>query len=80
MRYTAKTARGQIVYDHHCRRCHSEGEGGLGPSLNDKKAPPFLIKLQVRKGLGAMPSFTECEISDAELDDLVCYMLARRSY
>jgi mono/diheme cytochrome c family protein len=33
---------------------------------------------QVRNGLGAMPAFSEDEISPHELDDIVAYMKARR--
>src|SRR2546423_15010109 len=49
--------RGQTVFQENCYKCHPGGEGGLGPSLNDKLLPPRLMELQVRWGLGAMPSF-----------------------
>ena len=72
-------ARGQVVFMQKCQKCHPGGEGGLGPSLNDKPAPGFAIKFQVRNGLGAMPSFPESEISREELDDLVEYMIELRN-
>jgi mono/diheme cytochrome c family protein len=68
--------RGHIVFQKHCYRCHPNGEGGLGPSLSDK--PLFVIKTQVRAGLGAMPGFRKEQISPEELDDLMKYMVALR--
>jgi mono/diheme cytochrome c family protein len=70
--------RGHVAFDRHCDKCHQRGEGGLGPSLNDKHAPAFAIRFQVRKGLGAMPAFPECKLSDEELSDIVCYLFALR--
>jgi mono/diheme cytochrome c family protein len=66
------------VFQQHCHQCHPGGEGGLGPALNDKPAPAFLIKTQVRLGLGTMPGFDKAQISPEELDDLAAYMLASR--
>jgi len=70
--------RGQIVFQQHCHRCHPGGEGGLGPSLNNKPVPSFLMKTQVRAGLGAMPEFDKHEISPDELDDLMRYIIFLR--
>jgi mono/diheme cytochrome c family protein len=70
--------RGEIAYMRHCHSCHPNGEAGLGPSLNDKPLPGALIKAQVRKGIGAMPSFDDGRIGDAELDDVVAYLGALR--
>jgi mono/diheme cytochrome c family protein len=75
---TPSVERGHVIYQQHCYRCHPGGEGGLAPSLNDKPAPAFLIKTQVRAGLGAMPGFDKEEIPPADLDDLTAYMLALR--
>jgi mono/diheme cytochrome c family protein len=66
--------RGRMSFNQHCHRCHPGGEGGLGPSLNDKPAPAFLLKTQIRVGLGTMPRFDEKLIPSGELDDLVAYM------
>ena len=71
-------AQGRSVFQQHCHQCHPGGEGGLGPSLNDKPAPGFLIKTQVRLGLGAMPGFGKDKINAQELDALTAYMLASR--
>jgi mono/diheme cytochrome c family protein len=66
--------RGEQVFMRNCHECHPKGEGGLAPSLNDKPLPGFLIRLQVRNGLGAMPEFGSDQISDVELADLVAYL------
>jgi mono/diheme cytochrome c family protein len=49
--------RGEQVFMRNCHECHPKGEGGLARSINDKPLPDFLIGLQVRHGLGAMPEF-----------------------
>jgi glucose/arabinose dehydrogenase len=66
--------RGGIVFMSYCQSCHPGGEAGLGPALNDKPLPDFLKKVQVRNGLGSMPSFSDEEISNRELDDLMAYL------
>lgn len=71
-------ARGQAVFDRHCSQCHPGGEGGLAPSINNKPLPGFLIRLQVRAGMGAMPAFPPSRLSDPDLDALVAYMVALR--
>ncbi|MEM5789284.1 MAG: cytochrome c [Syntrophobacteraceae bacterium] len=73
-------AAGERVFMKYCHQCHPGGEGGLGPALNDKPAPGFLVKFQVRHGLGAMPGFPPERISDSELDSIVAYMLALRHH
>jgi mono/diheme cytochrome c family protein len=75
---TAEILRGQRVFMRACHACHPGGETGLGPSLNDKPLPGFMIALQVRRGLGAMPAFSREELPDDELAALVEYMRARR--
>ena len=72
--------RGRLLFDRHCYKCHTEGEGGLGPILNDKPLPKFLMRLQTRVGLGAMPGFRKDQISDDELDDLLNYIVALRHH
>ena len=70
--------RGRTVFARHCYMCHPGGEGGLGPALNDKPFPRFLMKTQVRLGLGAMPKFDTTEIPPEELNDLMKYLLTLR--
>lgn len=66
--------RGEQAYMRVCHQCHPGGEAGLGPSLNDKPLPGFLIRFQVRHGLGAMPSFDAGRVSGRDLDDIVTYL------
>jgi mono/diheme cytochrome c family protein len=74
----ADATQGEQVFMRHCHQCHPKGEAGLGPALNDKPMPGFLIRFQVRNGLGAMPAFSRDEIGRDELDDLVAYLAALR--
>jgi mono/diheme cytochrome c family protein len=71
-------AQGQKIFLQNCHQCHPHGDAGLGPALNNKPAPRFLIKTQVRAGLGTMPSFSKEKISPEELDELVDYLKALR--
>jgi mono/diheme cytochrome c family protein len=75
---SASIEHGRTMFQEHCYRCHPGGEGGLGPALNNKPAPRFLMKTQVRVGLGAMPSFSKDDISPKELDQLMDYVMALR--
>lgn len=75
---SAQEERGRQIFMDHCHQCHTGGQGAVGPSINDKLLPGFLIHLQVRAGLGAMPGFSEKQISDNELDDLIAYLKAAR--
>jgi mono/diheme cytochrome c family protein len=73
-----KVAHGQVVYMAKCDKCHPGGDAGLGPSINNKPLPGFLVSYQTRHGLGAMPAFKEDEIPKADLDDVVAYLKALR--
>ena len=70
----ARLALGERVFDVNCSQCHPGGEGGLAPAINNKPLPGWLMKLQVRVGIGKMPAFSSDEISGEELDALVHYM------
>ena len=78
MSSSSEIQRGEIAFDQHCTRCHPGGERGLAPAINNKPLPGFLIKFQVRHGVGTMPAFSEQEIPDEELDALVKYLKALR--
>jgi mono/diheme cytochrome c family protein len=73
-------ARGQQVFMANCHACHPGGEAGLAPAINNKPLPGFMIKTQVRLGVGAMPRFSADEITAEELDDLVTYLKALRRH
>ena len=74
-----QVARGEHVFMENCHQCHPGGEAGLGPAINDKPLPGFMMKLQVRAGVGAMPAFSAHEISATDLDVLIAYVKARRA-
>lgn len=69
-------AHGQRVFMRQCQQCHPGGEAGLGPAINSKALPHFLIRMQIRNGLGAMPAFSEKRISNEEMDQLMEYLSA----
>jgi mono/diheme cytochrome c family protein len=69
---------GRIVFANTCNPCHPGGESGLGPALNDKPLPDFLVRLKVRNGLGSMPAFPESELDDDSLDAILEWMSALR--
>lgn len=71
---TREIALGERVFDANCSQCHPGGTQGVGPSLNDKPLPGWVIRFQVRHGLGAMPAFSATEIPDAELKAVVRYL------
>ena len=72
--------RGEEVFFRNCHTCHPHGEAGLGPALNDKPLPGFLIRFQVRHGIGPMPAFSDREIPDDDLDRLISYLKALRAH
>jgi mono/diheme cytochrome c family protein len=65
---------GKEVFMRYCNRCHPSGNAGLGPSIINKPLPGFLIRIQVRRGFGVMPSFAKEYLSGDELDKLVAYI------
>src|SRR5690242_13860671 len=74
-----KLALGKRVFDNNCYQCHPGGDKGLAPGINDKPVPAWLMKTQIRAGLGAMPSFSKKELSDKEVDAVAAYLLYLRS-
>jgi len=73
-----QVAMGQRVFMQHCHQCHPGGSAGLAPAINNKPLPQWLMKFQVRHGLGAMPKFSGKHIRDDELDALVVYLTKLR--
>jgi mono/diheme cytochrome c family protein len=71
---------GRLLFDTYCYKCHTEGEGGMGPIINDKPLPKFLMRFQVRHGLGTMPAFSKEQISDRDLEDILNYLVALRHH
>ncbi len=71
---------GQRAFMTSCHQCHPGGMAGLGPAINNKPLPGFMIKAQTRVGLGAMPGFSSTEVSDADLNAIVAYLKALREH
>lgn len=69
---------GERVFMRYCNGCHPGGRAGVGFALNNKPLPAFLIRFQVRHGLGVMPAFSADVISDDELRALARYVIALR--
>jgi hypothetical protein len=59
---------------------HPGGEAGVGPAFTNKPLPMFLVRAQVRYGLGAMPTFTREDLIDEDLDDLLDYLAALKRH
>lgn len=72
--------RGQRVFMRFCNGCHPGGTGGVGLSLNNKPLSGFVIRYQVRHGLGAMPAFSKEVIPDGDLDALTGFVKALRDH
>lgn len=71
-------ALGEEIFRTHCQSCHPGGDAGVAPSLHNRALPAPMIRMQVRAGVGAMPSFNEEVISEDELDALITYLLLVR--
>lgn len=71
---------GRQVFMRFCNGCHPGGEAGVGLAINNKPLPGFLIRFQVRHGLGVMPSFSEEVISDEQLDALSAFLVRLRRH
>ena len=77
-------ALGRTLYASNCLACH--GAGGQGASVGGGAVAPTLdqasavqIAESVRIGPGVMPPFTEEQLSPADLDSLVRYLLFLRT-
>jgi mono/diheme cytochrome c family protein len=79
LQLTSAESKGQEHFMRHCHECHPGGAAGLGPALNNKPLPRWLMRQQVRHGLGAMPGFSAQEISDENLDLILDYLKALRA-
>ena len=72
-------AAGRLVFKNNCQKCHPGGESGVGPALNNKPFPGFLLRARIRSRAtflwtGIMPSFKKTEISKKEMDDLIPFL------
>ena len=66
---------GKVLFMHSCNQCHPGGDAAVGPAINNKWIPDPVMKLQIRKGvLGSMPAFSDKELSDKDVDDILVYL------
>jgi mono/diheme cytochrome c family protein len=67
--------RGKILFMHNCNQCHPGGDAATGPAINNKWIPDPVMKLQIRKGvLGSMPAFSDKDLSNQDVDDILVYL------
>ncbi|PYE55870.1 c-type cytochrome [Deinococcus yavapaiensis] len=63
---------GRATYAASCASCHgTEGQGGVGPSLEESRLSEDAIKAVVRGGAAGMPAYDATELSNERLDALV---------
>jgi ubiquinol-cytochrome c reductase cytochrome c subunit len=73
---------GMESFTDHCAGCHQVGgaggivTGAVAPALNHANVTPTEIAEAVRVGPYVMPVFTQAEISDRELADIVAYVVS----
>jgi mono/diheme cytochrome c family protein len=66
---------GERVYDSNCRRCHGpEGRGARAPTLIPFDWSYAKALDLIRHPLCDMPSFSESDLSDAEVAQIVAYL------
>jgi len=80
---------GKAVYDKWCTPCHGAGPGKPGTTVLAERygtSLPALLEERtdltseylttfVRSGIGVMPQFRKTEITDAELAEMIAYLL-----
>jgi cytochrome c5 len=78
IRMTRREYSGMHLFMVHCNKCHPGGDAGVGPSLNDKAIPDFLVHFQIRQGLGDMPAFKEEDLSKEDVKKIVLFVRQMR--
>ena len=83
----AQAGRGREVYQKWCTSCHGTGLGkpatsaaaahGIQPAVLEQRTnlTPKIIQTAVRNGINFMPRFRKTEISNADLDAIVAYLV-----
>lgn len=75
---TAQLEDGRVLYNQYCQQCHPGGMAGLGPAIINKPLPKFLMRFQIRHGLGVMPDFDEDLLSDNQVKNIARYLVYLR--
>jgi mono/diheme cytochrome c family protein len=76
---TAGEAHGRQLFQTLCYKCHPNGAAGLGPALNNKPLPEVAVRTQIRKGVGAMPSFGSEQVGDDDVAAIARFVHALRA-
>ena len=66
-------AQGRVLFDKHCNTCHPGGMAAVGPAIINKPLPKFLVRYQIRHGLGTMPAFRDI-LNDEEVRYIADYI------
>ena len=74
LQLTEQEQQGEQLFMAHCHQCHPGGAAGLGPAINNKPLPGAAMHLQIRKGVGTMPAFSEEILSGPQVDAIVAYL------
>lgn len=75
---TKELENGRKLYHQHCATCHPGGMSGLGPAVINKPLPEFLIRFQIRNGIGVMPAFKEDVLTDEQVENIAEYVVYLR--
>ncbi len=75
---TKELENGSKLFDHHCASCHPGGMSGLGPAIINKPLPEFLIRFQIRNGIGVMPAFKKDVLDDEQVENIAEYLVYLR--
>lgn len=75
---TEDLVKGRKLFNNHCATCHPTGKSGLGPAIINKPLPEFLIRFQIRNGIGVMPAFNEDKLADDQVENIAEYLIYLR--
>ncbi len=70
---TEELAQGRELFHNRCATCHPGGMAAVGPAIINKPLPKFLIRYQIRHGLGTMPAFDDI-LSDEQVEHIAEYL------
>ncbi|MGK7391523.1 MAG: c-type cytochrome [Candidatus Cyclobacteriaceae bacterium M2_1C_046] len=71
---THELENGRILYNNYCATCHPNGGSGVGLAIINKPLPEFLIRFQIRHGIGVMPDFDEDVLKDEQVESIAEYL------
>ncbi|HET8854563.1 MAG TPA: cytochrome c [Salinimicrobium sp.] len=75
---TEDLAHGRVLFNNYCASCHPGGMSGVGPAIINKPLPEFLIRFQIRNGIGLMPAFDEDVLKDRQVEQIAEYLVFLR--